>query len=120
MLNKNYIATLRSLFVFIMTVKSVNKSEFVDAFAENLGVSKAQAARTVDSFFEVLSSQLASSQKVVFTGVMSFQVVTRKARDGHNPKTGQKIKIAEKKTVRVKPGKKLVEEAVSAKAKKKK
>jgi DNA-binding protein HU-beta len=42
-------------------------------------------------------------------GFGTFSVVKRKARDGRNPQTGKKIKIAAKKVVKFKAGKALAD-----------
>ena len=72
----------------------MNKGEFVDALAERLDVSRAQAERSLGAVLEIIESELAAGGKVALTGFGSFEVAERAARTGRNPQTGATIKIA--------------------------
>jgi len=54
-----------------------------------------------------IAKALASDESVMLIGFGSFSVTTRAARTGRNPQTGKEIKIAEKKVVKFRAGKKL-------------
>ncbi|WP_217126004.1 HU family DNA-binding protein [Hydrogenophilus thiooxidans] len=71
----------------------MNKSEFVEALADKMGSSKAEAARALDAVLATVTEQLAKGEKVTFTGFGSFEVVTRGERTGRNPQTGATITI---------------------------
>ncbi|NMG37214.1 DNA-binding protein HU [Azoarcus sp. TTM-91] len=73
----------------------MNKGEFVEALADRLDVSRAQADRALSAVLDIVSEQLAKGEKVAFTGFGSFEVSKRAARTGRNPQTGATIKIAE-------------------------
>ncbi len=72
----------------------MNKGEFVEALADRLDVSRAQADRALSAVLDIVSEQLAKGEKVAFTGFGSFEVSKRAARTGRNPQTGATIKIA--------------------------
>jgi DNA-binding protein HU-beta len=72
----------------------VTKSDFVDKFAAKAGMSKKDAALAVDAFTEVIKDALEAGEEVQFTGFGKFYVQEREAREGVNPQTGAKIKIA--------------------------
>ncbi|GAB6050710.1 HU family DNA-binding protein [Hydrogenophilus islandicus] len=71
----------------------MNKSEFIEALADKMGSSKAEAARALDAVLATLTEQMAKGEKVTFTGFGSFEVVTRSERTGRNPQTGATITI---------------------------
>ena len=95
--------------------KTLNKTDFIDVFSKELGLSKVKTAEYVDGFFDVLAQQLASGYKVVFTGTISFEPVVKAARTGINPQTKEKIHIGEKESIRTKLGKTFLENATNKK-----
>ncbi|MCB1909254.1 MAG: HU family DNA-binding protein [Rhodocyclaceae bacterium] len=72
----------------------MNKGEFVEALADRLDVSRAQAERSLGAVLEIIESELVAGNKVALTGFGSFEVSERAARTGRNPQTGEAIKIA--------------------------
>ena len=72
----------------------MNKSELVDAIAENTDLSKKDVASVIDAMQDVVSDALVNCDKVALTGFGTFQTSERKARTGINPATGEKIQIA--------------------------
>jgi DNA-binding protein HU-beta len=85
------------------------KNDIVAAVVEKAGLSKKQAAAAVDAVLETIRDALAEGEKVNLIGFGSFSVKERKAREGRNPQTGEKIKIPAKKVPAFKPGKQLRE-----------
>ena len=83
----------------------MNKMEFIEALATHTGVSKSDAEKAVNGFVEVVMAQLKSGQEVNITGFGNFSVTERAARQGVNPKTGQRIQIAATKSPKFKAGK---------------
>jgi len=55
----------------------------------------------------VITDALARGEKVALVGFGTFQVVTRKARTGRNPQTGEALQIPAKKVPKFTPGKDL-------------
>jgi DNA-binding protein HU-beta len=71
----------------------MNKTQLVEAVAADSGLSKADASRAVESFVGTVSKTLKKGDEVVITGFGKFSVVKRAARQGVNPRTGEKVKI---------------------------
>jgi DNA-binding protein HU-beta len=83
----------------------MNKTELVAAVADKADISKADAGRAVDAFFEVIGKALKKKDKVSLVGFGTFLVRERAARTGRNPKTGAPLKIKASKTPSFKAGK---------------
>ncbi|WP_119343100.1 HU family DNA-binding protein [Facilibium subflavum] len=95
-------------------VKSYSKDEFLTLVKEKSGLTKADSARALNAIFDSLEDILSKGNKVSFVGYGSFSVGHRAAREGHNPQTGQKIKIKASNVVKFSPGK-VLKEAVNKK-----
>ena len=72
----------------------MNKTELIDALAGKSGLTKADAGRAVDGVMEIISEALGKGESVTLVGFGTFKPAQRAAREGKNPKTGEKIKIA--------------------------
>jgi DNA-binding protein HU-beta len=71
----------------------MNKGELVDAIADKASVTKKQADAVLSAALETIVEAVSSEQKVTLVGFGSFEARQRKAREGRNPKTGDKMKI---------------------------
>ncbi|KIN27599.1 HU family DNA-binding protein [Bacillus subtilis] len=91
----------------------MNKTEFVGAVAEKLGVTKKEATPKVEGVFKVLSETLAKGESIKIPGVGTFEVRERAARKGRNPQTGEEIDIPATKSPAFKAAKAL-KDAVKA------
>jgi DNA-binding protein HU-beta len=85
----------------------MNKQDLVNKVADDTGLSKADAARAVDSVFDSITAQLASGGDVRLVGFGTFAVARRKATTGRNPRTGETIQIAASNAAKFKAGKAL-------------
>ena len=92
----------------------MNKSELVDAVAEETGGTKADAQRSVDAVIDVITRTLESGDSVQLTGFGTFEVRERSARTGRNPQTGEELQIPATKAPAFKAGKGL-KDAVAGK-----
>ena len=74
--------------------KVLNKGTYID-FLKNFGdfKTKVEAEKCLDVFLRSLVKALSDGYKVSFIGFGTYEVKRREERDGHNPKTGKKIKI---------------------------
>lgn len=90
-----------------MTELKVNRTQLVEAIAENAGVSKNQADKFMTSFVDVVTKHLKKGADINITGFGSFKKVKRSARNGVNPKTREAIKIPATSSVSFKVGKTL-------------
>ena len=82
----------------------MNKSELIDAMANDAGLSKADAKKALDAFVGATTGALKKGDRISLVGFGSFSVSQRAARDGRNPQTGAVIKIAAKKVAKFKAG----------------
>lgn len=85
----------------------MNKTELISAVAEKLNASKKDADKFVSATFDVITEALAKGDKVALIGFGSFEVRERAEREGKNPQTGEKVKIAACKVPGFKAGKAL-------------
>ncbi len=81
-----------------------SKSEFVDRVASKSGLSKRDASKAVDAFLESVTETLKSGDSVSFTGFGKFAPQQRNARQGVNPRTGEKVNIAAATVPKFSPG----------------
>jgi integration host factor alpha subunit len=87
----------------------LTKADLIDTVASEIELSKRQAAEIVDLILNEIKSALQKGDRVALTPFGSFVVRSRKAREGRNPKTGEKIKIAARKVPAFVAGKSLKE-----------
>ena len=83
----------------------MNKTELVAALAEKADVSKKDAEKVLNAFIESVQEAVKAVDKVQLVGFGTFESRTRAAREGKNPQTGEKIKIAASKVPAFKAGK---------------
>ena len=88
----------------------MNKGDLIDAVSKSADITKAQAGDAVSAVFASIEGALQEKDgKASFVGFGTFSTTRRSARDGRNPATGAKIKIAAKTLVKFKAGKGLTE-----------
>jgi DNA-binding protein HU-beta len=90
------------------------KGDIINEIAEQAGISKKEAAAAFDAFVKHIADTCQRGDRCAIPGLGSFAVSQRKAREGRNPRTNEKITIPASKNVRFKAGKDL-REAVNAK-----
>jgi len=73
----------------------MNKGELVDTVAEKANVTKRQVDAVLTAALEAIMETVAEGNKVTLVGFGSFERRERKAREGRNPKTGDKMDIPE-------------------------
>ena len=76
---------------------TMKKKELIERIAEEAGVPKSEAQKHFEAFEEVVTEALKAGEEVQITGFGKFSVKERKAREGRNPRTGQKMIIAAQK-----------------------
>ena len=83
----------------------MNKNELVRAIANKLGITLKDAANVLDCTIEAITDGLNAGEKIQISGFGTFELKAKPAREGINPKTGEKIKIAPTKIPAFKFGK---------------
>ncbi len=85
----------------------MNKNDLVAAVAESTGLSKADATKAVDSMLDIIAANLKKGEEIRLAGFGTFAVTKRKASEGRNPRTGEKIQIPASNQPKFKAGKAL-------------
>ena len=67
------------------------------------GISNQEAQRIVDLIFETIKQRLLQGDEVHIVGFGSLEVVTRRARRGRNPVTGEDIQLPERHALVFRP-----------------
>ena len=87
----------------------MNKTELIAKIAETAGLSKVDAKKALDAAVEAVKDALVAGDKGQLVGFGTFAVKEQPAREGINPATKAKIKIAAKKVAKFKAGAELAE-----------
>ncbi len=87
----------------------MNKADLIEKIFAEQGpkVSKAQAARALESVISGITASLVRNERVTISGFGTFSSSKRKARVGRNPQTGEPINIPARRVARFTPGKEL-------------
>jgi len=72
----------------------LTKQEFIAKVSDRSGLSNRDAGKAVDAFMEVVTEGLKSGDSINFTGFGKFSAAARAARQGVNPRTGERVQIA--------------------------
>ena len=83
----------------------MNTTELVAKIAEAHGVSKAQAKAIVDDILKDIVEAAAGGAEVSLPGFGKFKVKETPEREGRNPASGERIKIAASKKLTFSPAK---------------
>ena len=90
----------------------MKKIDLIEEFSKQSMISRSESKRCIEVILEEISSAIASGERVEVRGFGGFYKRHRKERIGINPKTGEKVKVAEKFVPFFKPGK-FLKEAVN-------
>jgi DNA-binding protein HU-beta len=78
----------------------MNKSQLINAVAESVNLSKVDVKRVVDELFLQMEKKLDEGDKVVLSGFGVFSTANTAERQGRNPRTGETVRIAARRSVR--------------------
>ena len=87
----------------------MNKADLIGALKDENGLTKSEATKVVNLFFNEISDALAKDYRVEIRGFCSFHVKIYKDYVGRNPKTGEAVRVSPKKLPFFKCGKELKE-----------
>jgi len=87
----------------------MNKSELVEALANENGLTYKRAEEIVNLIFDSMADTLSDGGRIEIRGFGSFVVKDYKSYMGRNPKTGEVIKVRPKRLPFFKVGKELRE-----------
>jgi integration host factor subunit beta len=85
----------------------MNKLDLISELKTEANISKQEAARVVQLFFDHMAEAMARGERVEIRGLCSFFVKNYKSFNGRNPKTGEKMTIKPKRLPFFKSGKEL-------------
>jgi len=83
----------------------MNKADLVAKVAELSGLIKSDADKATDAVFAAITAALKGGDDVRLIGFGLFSVSARPAREGKNPRTGEKLTIAASKAAKFSAGK---------------
>ena len=84
---------------------TINKADLVGKIAEKTAMSKSETAALVDAVLDAITNELKNGVEVRLVGFGTFHVTRRKAGEGRNPQTGEKIAIPASNQPKFKAGK---------------
>jgi integration host factor subunit beta len=87
----------------------MNKIELIQSLKESNGLTRAEAQKVVELFFDAMADALARECRVEIRGLCSFKVKEYKSYTGRNPKTGELVTIKSKRLPFFRPGMELKE-----------
>ncbi|MCM1370749.1 MAG: HU family DNA-binding protein [Clostridium sp.] len=85
----------------------MTKTDLVEFVAEKTGFTKADSSRALEAVIEGITKGLKKEGKVVITGFLTATAKHKDAKQGHNPRTGEKLTIPARIAVTFKAGSKL-------------
>ena len=83
----------------------MNKSELIQHLSSTSGVSVAKATEYTNVLLDAIQSKLTAGERVNLSNFGVFEVSTRKAFQGHNPVSGQRISVPARKVPTCRAGK---------------
>jgi integration host factor subunit alpha len=78
---------------------ALTKAQLADLLFEQIGLNKRESKDMIDAFFDLIAQSLVEGQDVKISGFGNFQIRTKAARPGRNPRTGEAIPIAARRSV---------------------
>ncbi|MAE71731.1 MAG: DNA-binding protein [Gemmatimonadetes bacterium] len=85
----------------------MTKADLVEQVADDTGLTKKDAAASVDALIECISQALSEGQNIEIRGFGSFKVKSRKGRMARNPRTGASVAVPARDVPVFKPSKDL-------------
>jgi integration host factor subunit beta len=85
------------------------KAELIEALSNEAGFTRSKAKEVVKTVFNSMANALADGDRVEIRGLGTFKVKNYDGYTGHNPKTGEPIKVKSKKLPFFKCGRELKE-----------
>lgn len=88
----------------------MTKRELIEKLADQVkDLSLKDSEIIVNTIFDAMTEALASGDRIEIRGFGSFQVKSRRSREGRNPRTGDKVQVEAKRVPFFKVGKELKE-----------
>lgn len=78
---------------------TLTRADLAESLHKNVGLSKAESSKLVESILDHMSNALAKGENVKISGFGSFLLRDKGARIGRNPKTGVEVPIAPRRVL---------------------
>ncbi len=78
---------------------ALTKAQLADLLFDQIGLNKRESKDMVDAFFDLMVQSLVEGNDVKLSGFGNFQIRTKAARPGRNPRTGELIPIEARRVV---------------------
>lgn len=85
----------------------MTKKDIITSIAEETGIKQIEVKKVVQRTLDTIIESLSRGDKVELRNFGIFKVKTRKGRMGRNPRTGENVRIPDKKVVSFKSGMKM-------------
>ena len=79
--------------------KTVTKNDLIQVVMDNSELSRVEAYRLVEDFFDVMTKSLEDGDEVKVSGFGNFILRDKSARIGRNPKTKEEFPISARRVV---------------------
>jgi len=77
---------------------TLTKDRLIESIVST-GITKTQAAQTVETLLETIKQSLENGEDVLISGFGKFCVKEKKKRRGRNPQTGQDLMLEDRRVV---------------------
>ncbi len=78
---------------------ALTKAQLAKLLFEQIGLNKREAKDFIDTFFDLVVSQLVDGRDAKISGFGNFEVRNKPARPGRNPRTGESVTIPSRRVV---------------------
>ncbi len=92
---------------------ALTKAQLAEMLFDQIGLNKRESKDMIDAFFDLITDSLVEGGDVKISGFGNFQIRTKAARPGRNPRTGEPVAIGARRVVTVHASPKL-KDAVQA------
>ena len=92
-----------------MNMNTITKRDLVQRISESTGVQQQKAKEVIQEFLDSIIQELAAGNRLEFRDFGVFEPKSKAARMARNPRTGDRIAVPEKVTVKFKSGRMMKE-----------
>ncbi|MEZ5707636.1 MAG: integration host factor subunit alpha [Burkholderiaceae bacterium] len=78
---------------------ALTKAQLADLLFDQIGLNKRESKDMIDAFFDLVTDSLVEGDDVRISGFGNFQIRTKAARPGRNPRTGEPVAIEARRVV---------------------
>ncbi|MFG0313329.1 MAG: HU family DNA-binding protein [Phycisphaerales bacterium] len=87
--------------------RTITKKELSERIADRTGEKRTAVRRVLQSFLDEIVAELSAGNRIEFREFGVFEVKTRAPRTAQNPRTLERVRVPERKSVKFKPGRKM-------------